>query len=85
MAKCNELKITGLALKKAKLSLIRHSSNECDFDGLVSSFKHVIDGLVVAQVIIDDKSSVIDQPSYSWEFRQRNLGGQISIKIEVEE
>lgn len=53
-------------LKKAKLELIRHSSQEPDFDGLCSSFKHIIDGLIHAEVIENDKMSNIGQPSYKW-------------------
>lgn len=53
-------------LKKAKVTLIRHSSSEPDFDGLVSSFKNVLDGLKQARVIEDDRGSVIGQPSYQW-------------------
>ncbi len=80
--KCHLLKINGLKLDKATLSFTRHSMKECDFDGLVQSMKHVQDGLVAAGVIIDDKPSVIGQPSYKWEFRARRLGGMVTIKIE---
>lgn len=51
-------------LERAKLTLVRYSSGELDFDGLVSSFKHVIDGLKQAKVIADDKYSNIGQPTY---------------------
>lgn len=53
-------------LKKAKLTCLRASSVEPDFDGLVSSFKHIIDGLKAAGVIEDDKPSVIGQPKFKW-------------------
>lgn len=53
-------------LEKAKLTLERHSSVEPDFDGLVSSFKFIIDGLVDCGVLIGDKTSVIGRPDYQW-------------------
>lgn len=69
------------ALSKANITLTRYSSVEPDFDGLVSSFKHVIDGLKVAGVIIDDKASVIGQPKYLWEKAKPRMG---KIKVRVE-
>ena len=71
----------GKPLAKAKLTLVRCSSSEPDFDGLVSSFKHVIDGLVSAGVIINDKTSTIGQPTYLWEKTKRGMG---HIKVTVE-
>lgn len=53
-------------LKKAKIVLTRASSRVPDADGLVSSFKHVIDGLVVHDVILDDSMTVIGMPEYKW-------------------
>lgn len=69
------------ALRKARIVLIRKSSMEPDFDGLVSSFKHVLDSLVDARIIIDDRPSVI-QPEYRWEKATKGKG---SISIRVEE
>lgn len=69
-------------LHKAKLILTRYSSKEPDFDGLVSSFKHVIDALVEGGIILDDKMSVIGQPDYRWTLASRNEG---YIRIQVEE
>lgn len=69
-------------LTKAKLTLVRHSSAEPDFDGLVSSFKHVIDGLIHAKVLVNDKVSNIGQPTYLWKLAKRNKG---FIQIKVEE
>lgn len=75
-------RIAGLNLKKAKLTLTRFSSRECDFDGTVSSFKHVIDGLVQAKVVENDKTSNIGQPTYLWEAAKPGKG-KIRIKIET--
>lgn len=68
-------------LAKAKLTLTRHSSRECDFDNLVISFKPVIDGLKEARVILDDKSSVIGQSEYRWE-KAKIREGKITIRVE---
>ena len=61
-------------LKKAKLSLCRHSTHCPDYDGLVSSFKHVIDGLIRCGILIDDNMSAIGMPSFSWEKSKRGRG-----------
>lgn len=80
---CNDLKISGLELKSAKLTFIRHSTKEPDYDNLCASFKACQDGLVSSRVIIDDKTAVIGIPTYQWIYRQRKLGGQITVRIEA--
>jgi hypothetical protein len=67
-------------LTKAHLRLTRHSSVEPDFDGLVSSFKHVIDGLVRAGILTNDKISNIGQPEYFWQKAKPN-NGKIIIEV----
>lgn len=69
-------------LARAKLTLTRHSSAEPDFDGLVSGFKHVIDGLIEVGVIANDKRENIGIPDYQWIKCARNEG---KIEIIVEE
>jgi hypothetical protein len=69
-------------LKKAKLTLTRFSSVEPDFDGLVSSFKVVIDGLIYAQVIEDDKQSNIGQPTYL-HVKSKRKEGKIKVRVEA--
>jgi hypothetical protein len=69
-------------LPKAKLTLTRGSSVEPDFDGLVSSFKHVIDALVDGGIIVNDKMQNIGQPTYLW---QKAPQGEGFIKVIVEE
>lgn len=83
--KCLELKISGLSLNKASLTFTRHSMKQPDHDNLAISFKHVQDGLVDAQVITNDTNAVIGVPTYLWVFRRRQLGGQITVRIEREE
>ena len=69
-------------LTSAALCLTRVSSAEPDFDGLVSGFKAVVDGLVECGVIATDKQSCIGQPAYKWERGQKGKG---KIKVEVVE
>jgi hypothetical protein len=80
--KCHALKISGIKLEKASITYIRHSMKQPDHDNLAISFKHVQDGLVKAQVIIDDTHAVIGVPTYLWLFRARRLGGLTTVKIE---
>lgn len=69
-------------LSRARLTLIRCSSIRPDSDGLVSGFKHCVDGLIQAGVIIDDNFDVIGMPTYLWEKAPPKKG---MIKIKVEE
>lgn len=69
-------------LQLAKLSLVRCSSSRPDPDGLVSSFKHVIDGLRKASIICNDQFENIGMPEYKWEEAPRGKG---KIKVKVEE
>lgn len=67
-------------LKKAKITLTRHSSVSPDFDGLVSSFKHILDGLIDAKVIQNDKFENIGAPEYVWEKTGRRAG-RVTIEV----
>lgn len=69
-------------LKKAELTLTRFSSSEPDADGLVSGFKHIIDGLVIAKVLENDKWKNIGMPNYRWEYAGRGYG---KIRVQIEE
>ncbi|HRH25102.1 MAG TPA: hypothetical protein PLQ20_02065 [Candidatus Paceibacterota bacterium] len=81
---CKRLYICDLQLKTAKLTLTRCSSIECDFDGLVGSFKHITDALVEAGVIENDKPSNIGQSVFLWE-KAKPKQGKVRIKIETTE
>lgn len=72
--------IPEIPLLRARLKLTRCSAKRPDFDGTVSSFKWVIDGLVKAGVIINDDIDVIGEPEYKWEQTSPKCG---HIKIEV--
>lgn len=67
-------------LEKAKLTLTRYSSREPDFDGLVSSWKSLIDSLVICGVLKDDTQKVIGQSEFLWE-KTSPKNGRVRIKI----
>lgn len=69
-------------LKRAKIRLTRFSSRPPDYDGLVQSFKPVIDALIKTLIIVDDNMDVIGKPEYNWERSPSKMG---KIFIEVEE
>lgn len=77
---CRQLKINGMRLKKATLEFTRFSSREPDFDNLAGSFKHILDGLVEAEVIVDDKPSVIGSPIFAWEKCKRS---EVRIRVRI--
>jgi hypothetical protein len=53
-------------LAKARIKLVRRSPRSCDYDGLVGSFKPLLDALVKCGVIQDDTMEHIDC-EYRWE------------------
>lgn len=69
-------------LKRAKLTLIRFSSVEPDFDGLTRGFKSVVDGLIKAGVLENDKISNTGVWNCFWEKVGPKKG---RIKVIVEE
>lgn len=69
-------------LKRAKLTLIRCSTTRPDPDGLTSTFKHIIDGLVESKILENDRYENIGFPTYDWERAPANHG---KIKVRVEE
>lgn len=73
-------KIPDAPLKKAKLILVRRSSRPPDYDGLVSSFKPIVDALKAMKVIEDDSMKIVGAPEYRYEVAGRGKG---SIRVEV--
>lgn len=69
-------------LEKAKVTITRISTKEPDFDGLAGAGKCLLDGLVEARILSDDKSQVVGQPTYLWEKGKRGEG---KVRIKVEE
>ncbi len=69
-------------LKQARLTLTRMSSVTPDPDGLVSGFKHVLDSLILAGIIENDRFTNIGMPNYQWAHAKPRAGG---IQVRVEE
>lgn len=69
-------------LVHAKLTLTRGSAVEPDYDGLVSGFKHVLDGLVEGKILEDDSREHIGIPDYRWELAPMKQG---FVRVVVEE
>ena len=67
-------------LTKASLMLVRHSSQCPDYDGLVQSFKPVVDALRRCLVIADDSMKVIGIPEYRW-LKAKPGAGYIEIQV----
>lgn len=69
-------------LKKAKVTLTRHAhGRRPDSDNLRSGFKHVLDGLVEAGVLIDDSFEIIGEPIINW-VPEKPKHGHITILVE---
>ncbi len=68
-------------LKRAKLKLTRFSLVCPDHDGLVSSFKGVVDALVKNGVLEDDSFAHIGVPEYRWE-KASPKQGRIEVMVE---
>ena len=69
-------------LQKVHMTLTRHSSQEPDYDGLVSSFKSTLDALQECKILANDKMSnfVGGKPDYFWK-RAPIRGGFIEVTI----
>lgn len=67
-------------LERAFLRLTRHSEREGDIDNIAISFKSCVDGLKEANIILDDKTSVVFSREYCWKKAARGKG---FITIEV--
>lgn len=80
LASCGQLPPEPLT--KARLKLTRFSSASLDYDGLVSSFKAIIDGLVCARILEDDNYDVIGVPDCRWEKTKPKQG---FVRVEVYE
>lgn len=70
-------------LTQAHLTLIRYSSVAPDYDGLVHSFKPVIDALRKCLIIQDDNMKVIGRPDYQWKQAKPNEGKIEIIVLEI--
>lgn len=70
-----------LPLVRARLILTRFSSASPDADGLVSTFKFVIDGLVKSGILLDDRWENIQMPHYQWK-KVPAKHGKIHVVVE---
>ena len=68
-------------LKSYRLTCVRHSSAQPDFDNLAISFKSVVDGLKDAGIVEDDKAEYCLERYYKWE-KTPPRGGKITIIVE---
>lgn len=66
-----------------RFTLTRYSSRPPDFDGLVSSFKAIIDTFKKLEVIKDDSMAIIGQPDYKWELAKKSHG-RVRIVLDYE-
>lgn len=67
-------------LEKFELILVRYSSTEPDYDGLVRGFKSVIDGLKHCQVIADDRLSNTGKWLCDWQ-KTKPKQGKIFVRV----
>lgn len=67
-------------LTRAHLVLTRFSATPPDFDGLVRGFKSVVDGLVVAGVLADDKLENTGNWDCRW-VKAKPKQGKISVVV----
>lgn len=70
-------------LKKYQLKLVRASSSEPDYDGLVVSFKLIVDALVDLGVLENDKLSQSGRWEVEW-VKEKPKKGWISITVSSE-
>lgn len=80
MAQCMR-KMPLKPLAKAKIKLVRHSHRMLDYDGLVGSMKPVVDALVSARILIDDRWSVTRSWNVDQVFREKKLGQLLEIEV----
>lgn len=72
-------------IERARLTCIRHSSMEPDYDGLVSGFKWPIDALVFHGILANDKMSNVGKPDCSWQKAKKGEGKIIIVVEELKE
>jgi Holliday junction resolvase RusA-like endonuclease len=73
-------KLPRAPLKVASAEFTRYSSVEPDFDNNVSSWKAVIDAIVRAGVLENDRPSNLPNAKFNWQYAKRGQG-RIHVKI----
>jgi Holliday junction resolvase RusA-like endonuclease len=69
-------------LKLARLVIIRHASVEPDLDNCFASAKPIVDGLVEAGILEDDKISNFVEYKCEWK-KAKPKEGKITVKVEA--
>jgi hypothetical protein len=67
-------------LERVKLKLTRASSSPPDYDGLVQSFKNIVDALVTCRVIKNDKIENTGKWDCEW-IKAKQKAGFIEIEV----
>lgn len=68
-------------LKKARISIVRHSWRTLDFDGLVGSMKPVVDALVSAGVLANDDWKTLGAWDIDQQFRPKKEGPLLTVSV----
>lgn len=68
-------------LKKASISIERHSNRFLDYDNAVASYKMVVDGLVLCGVLDDDNWGVTGPWEFNQIYRPKKDGGLSVLKV----
>ena len=77
---CSDL-LPGVPLEFAKIKLVRCYYRFLDYDNLVGSMKPVVDGLVSAGVLMDDKYTNTGPWDVSQEKIPKKLGGYVKVYV----
>lgn len=75
-------KLPAQPLTKARLTIVRHSWRQLDYDGLVGSLKPIVDALVDAGVLADDTYAVTGPWVVTQEFRPKKEGPLLTVRVE---
>lgn len=68
-------------LEYARILLVRHSNRMLDYDGLVGSFKYVVDALVDCGVLSDDSWQVTGKWDVQQKYMAQKEGKKITIRV----
>jgi hypothetical protein len=69
-------------LRKAQITIVRHSERMLDYDGLVGSMKPVVDALVKNGILADDSWPITGPWIVNQKFRAKKLGQLTQVIVE---
>lgn len=69
-------------LKRASITIVRHSYRMLDYDGLVGSLKPVVDAFVSVGVLQDDAWNVLGRWNVDQKFRPKKEGPLLEVLIQ---